>query len=513
MKLRHYLSLLSLMLLVTSLSGCKTQEVVITDRAERAEQAEYVAPQKELRAAWLHTVFQTEYMGKPREEVQRGLLGRLDTLQEAGFNAVIFQVRPESDAWYYSPIEPWSRFFTGQQGVAPSPLWDPLQFLVEEAHKRNMELHAWINPYRAATSLEAPRGEKHPYNEHPEWFLIYGKQMYYNPSLPAVRNHVSKVVEDLVTRYDIDAIHMDDYFYPYPIAGEEFPDKLYYESDPRGFDNIGDWRRDNVNKLIREMHATIKRVKPYVRFGISPFGIYRNVKSDPQGSQTNGLENYDDLYADALLWDREGWIDYLMPQLYWEMGHKAADYTELAYWWQRSTTKAHYYIGQAVRRTMDKDQLHPKMVIAAETSDGMCMWSGVDVISNYKGIADELKEKYWRHPALIPASPYPESYTEFPEPPRQAFVVTLESGRRELNWTEDLAYPPGLETKYYVVYCHKRGEKLSKAIKPENIVAITANDYYEPMDLGGKFRLAYTVTRVDRFNHEHLVAHDIPVVL
>lgn len=485
----------------------------MADRAEKAKSTPYQAPRKEMRAAWLPTVYRTEYVGKNREEVQESLRKKLDYLQEAGFNVVIFQVRPESDAWYYSPHEPWSRFFTGVQGHAPEPLWDPLAFIVEESHKRHMELHAWINPYRAATSVGIPLGEKHPYHRHPEWFLSYGNQLFYNPALPEVREHLCKVVEDIVTRYDVDAIHMDDYFFPYPKAGENFPDRTYFESNSRGFESIGEWRRDNVNLLIRDLHLTIKRTKPFVRLGISPFGIYRNEKNDPRGSKTNGLQNFDDLYADVLLWDSEGWVDYLMPQIYWEMGHKAADFTELAFWWQRNIQKAHYYIGQDVRRTMDAHQLHPKMVLTTETSLGLCMWPGDDILANYKGITTELTSTYWKTPALLPASAYPDSYADFPEPPRDAHLVTLESGRRELNWSPDLPYPPGLETKYYVVYCHPRGTKLAKAISPEYIVDITSEAYYEPVDLGGKFKMAYTVTRVDRFNQEHLVAHNIKVVL
>ena len=283
--------------------------------------AQSVAPKREFRGAWIQCV-NGQFQGMTAQKMQSVLTAQLDALQKAGINAIIFQIRAEADALYQSSYEPWSRYLTGVQGK--SPQWDPLQWMIDECHKRNMELHAWINPYRARTKGTTSLSPLHPYNKHPELFLEYGGQLYFNPGLPENREYICKIIRDIVTRYDVDALHMDDYFYPYPTPGVDFPDDLAFAAYGRGFADKGDWRRDNVNVLIKEIHETVRECKPWVKFGVSPFGIYRNQKSDPNGSATNGLQNYDDLYADVLMWVNNGWVDYNIPQLYWEIGHKAA---------------------------------------------------------------------------------------------------------------------------------------------------------------------------------------------
>lgn len=291
-------------------------------------------PKREFRGAWIQTV-NSRFRGIPAEQLKQTLISQLNSLQEAGINAIIFQVRPEADALYASQHEPWSRFLTGEQGRIPSPVWDPMQFMIEACHERNMEFHAWINPYRVKTSLKNELAPTHIYYQHPEWFVTYGDQMFFDPALPHSREYICKIVTDIVSRYDVDAIHMDDYFYPYPVKGMDFPDDASFQRYGGGFSDKADWRRSNVNILIKKIHETVRALKPWVKFGVSPFGIYRNEKTDPLGSRTNGLQNYDDLYADVLLWAREGWIDYNIPQIYWEVGHKAADYETLVKWWAR----------------------------------------------------------------------------------------------------------------------------------------------------------------------------------
>ena len=262
MKLKIYLSLL----LFSFLSG------MVSQGAEH--------PKREFRGAWIHTVGQSRYMEMNRDAIQDYFDQMLDSLQHIGINAVIFQVRLTADALYRSELEPWSKYLTGKQGVAPEPLWDPLQYMIEQCHARNMELHAWLNPYRVGTNADEPLAASHIYHKHPEWFVRYGRQLYFDPGLPECRRFIGRVVDDIVSRYDVDAIHMDDYFYPYPIAGSEFPDENSYARYGNGMDR-GDWRRENVNALIKELHKIIKSRKPWVRFGISPFGIYRNQKERP----------------------------------------------------------------------------------------------------------------------------------------------------------------------------------------------------------------------------------------
>ena len=231
-------------------------------------------PKREFRAAWIQSV-NGQFRGMPTEKLKQNLIGQLNSLQKAGINAIIFQVRPEADALYASRLEPWSRFLTGVQGKAPEPYWDPMQFMIDECHKRGMEFHAWINPYRTKTTLKSELAPNHVYNIHPEWFVTYGDQLYFDPALPESRRHICMVVSDIVSRYDVDAIHMDDYFYPYPIKGKDFPDDASFARFGGGFSNKGDWRRSNVNVLIKKLHETIREIKPWVKFGISPFGIYR----------------------------------------------------------------------------------------------------------------------------------------------------------------------------------------------------------------------------------------------
>ncbi|MCD8285099.1 MAG: family 10 glycosylhydrolase, partial [Prevotellaceae bacterium] len=287
-------------------------------------------PKREFRGAWIQCV-NGQWQGMPKEQMQQTLTYQLNELQKAGINAVLFQVRAEGDALYPSRYEPWSRFLTGQQGLAPSPYWDPLQWMIDECHKRGMELHAWINPFRAKTqgtpSLSSPY-----YRQHPDRFIEYGGLWLFDPGLPENRRYICFIAADIVRNYDVDGLHIDDYFYPYPVAGQLIPDDNSYILYGKGRDR-GDWRRDNVNAFIRALSDSIHKAKPWVKFGVSPFGIYRNKRSDPKGSDTSGLQNYDDLYADVLLWVKEGWVDYCIPQIYWEIGNKAADYATLARWW------------------------------------------------------------------------------------------------------------------------------------------------------------------------------------
>lgn len=293
--------------------------------SKRASVREMKNPKHEFRGAWIQTVFQSRYQQMNSAAMKHYLTDMVRKLDEAGINAVVFQIRPEADAFYKSSLEPWSRFMTGDQGKAPDDdEFDPLAFIIEECHKRGMELHAWLNPYRVKASKNFELAPEHIYWQHPERFVEYGNQMFFDPGLPENRGFICDVVHDIVSRYDVDAIHMDDYFYPYPIAGEEFPDdaSFYRYGQAQGFGSAqrNDWRRNNVNLLIKEIKYTIAATKPWVRFGVSPFGIYRNKRNDPNGSDTNGLQNYDDLFADIKLWVQNGWVDYNTPQIYWEMG-------------------------------------------------------------------------------------------------------------------------------------------------------------------------------------------------
>lgn len=310
--------------------------VTLTRAAEPGTEGAY------FRGAWIATVANIDWPSRESQgntlRQQRELIEILDSLHAIGINAVIFQTRPTADALYDSELEPVSSWLTGKQGSWGEQMpWDPLEFIVTEAHQRNMEVHAWLNPYRVNIgNLSMDHlAQNHVMRMHPEWFWKYGTQWYFEPGLDDTREWICMVVEDIVTRYDIDAIHMDDYFYPYPIGGQSLPDRACFEANPRGFVDIRDWRRNNINLAIEQISRTIKQCKPEVEFGISPFGVWRNASRDSiLGSATRaGITNYDDLYADILLWMREGWIDYVLPQLYWEIGKPNANYEVLAHWW------------------------------------------------------------------------------------------------------------------------------------------------------------------------------------
>lgn len=363
-------------------------------------------PKREFRGAWLHTVGQNHFAQRDREGNMAYLRDQLDKMQDAGINAVIFQVRPNADAFYYSELEPWSKYLTGKVGDPPAEFWDPLQFMVEECHARGMELHAWLNPYRSIPVDEVVPFD-HQTRTNPERYVIFNKRYFFDPGVPENRDFIAEVVTDIVNRYDVDAIHMDDYFYPYPVKGLKFPDDDSYSKYGNGMAR-DDWRRDNVNKLIEQLGVAIHSAKPWVRFGISPFGIWRNVGSDPKGSNTNGLQNYDDLYADVILWAKEGWIDYQAPQLYWELDHKLASSRILADWWNENAYGRHMYFGQDVNKTMDLDELKTKVDISRrlENVQGNVWWPSVSVTGNYKNVADSLRTDEQSTIALTPVYPW-----------------------------------------------------------------------------------------------------------
>lgn len=462
---------------------------------------------REFRAAWIQSV-NGQFRGMPTEKLKQNLIGQLNSLQKAGINAIIFQVRPEADALYASRLEPWSRFLTGVQGKAPEPYWDPMQFMIDECHKRGMEFHAWINPYRTKTTLKSELAPNHVYNIHPEWFVTYGDQLYFDPALPESRRHICMVVSDIVSRYDVDAIHMDDYFYPYPIKGKDFPDDASFARFGGGFSNKGDWRRSNVNVLIKKLHETIREIKPWVKFGVSPFGIYRNESSDPLGSKTKGLQNYDDLYADVLLWAREGWIDYNIPQIYWHIGHPVADYETLVKWWARNTENRPLFIGQSVMNTVQNadpknpsiNQLPRKMALqrAYQTIGGSCQWPASAVVENAGKYRDALIAEYHKYPALPPVFDFMDN--EAPAKVRKMKPVWTEDGYI-LFWTAPKYKEEMNRAVQYVVYCFNDKEKVN-IDDPSHIVAITRDNFYKLPYEDGKTKYRYVVTALDRLHNE-----------
>lgn len=458
-------------------------------------------PKREFRGGWMHTVYQGQYAQKGTFELQEYLKDQLDKLQAAGINAVLFQVRPSADTFYPSKLEPWSRFLT-KDGKAPEPYWDPLQFMIDEAHNRGMELHAWLNPYRVTTSPNEKLAPSHLYHKEPQRFVTYkgDNKMYFDPGLPENREFIESVVMDIVNRYDVDGIHFDDYFYPYPANGIDFPDDASFKKYGNGMKRA-DWRRQNVDLLIQEIHDKIAASdKPWVRFGVSPFGIWRNKKSDPRGSDTNGLQNYDDLYADVLLWAKNGWIDYNLPQLYWELEHKRASTLVLADWWNDNAEGRHMYFGQDVNNIMkhpdlapgtDKTQLAHKIKISRDLPNvqGNCWWPAYSVTANVGGVADSLRTDEQSTRALVPE--YPWISKETPAP-----VTYIQSRGGLITWRYPEPEGKTNDGVRFVVYRFDNtdAEDFDNAAA---IVAVTNGNSYKTDKPG-----VYYITALNRVNRE-----------
>jgi uncharacterized lipoprotein YddW (UPF0748 family) len=376
------------------------------------------AQKPEFRAAWVASVVNIDWPSNKNlstDDQRSEFIALLDMHQRNGMNAVVVQIRPAADAFYPSELEPWSEYLTGKQGKAPIPFYDPLEFMITETHKRNMEFHAWLNPYRAVFNVKSSSiAPDHITRKHPEWFVDYGDASrttrYFDPGNKQGQDFVTKVVQDIVKRYDVDAIHMDDYFYPYRVAGKEFPDAKTYAQYGKGMSK-DTWRRSNVDSIIVKLHHAIQAEKPWVKFGISPFGVWRNQSQDPRGSNTQGGQtNYDDLYADILLWLEKGWIDYVAPQLYWEIGHSKADFLTLLDWWGKNTFGKHCYIGIGYYRAgsngawRDRSQLPRQIEAMRKTANiqGAIYYNSSSFKSNPIGWNDVLRENYYKETAPIP---------------------------------------------------------------------------------------------------------------
>lgn len=427
-------------------------------------------PKHEMRAVWIATVANIDWPSNANltsAQQQKELLELLDLCKTYNMNTVVFQIRPAADAFYASRFESWSQWLTGTQGKQPNPLYDPLTFAVTECHKRGLDLHVWINPYRAVfNTTNSSIAPDHITKIHPEWFVTYGTTKYFNPALAETRNFVASVVSDIVRRYDIDAIHMDDYFYPYRIAGVEFPDDQAFKNNPRGFkaDQRDDWRRQNVDLIIKQLHDSIKAIKPWVELGISPFGVWRNIAKDPNGSNTKaGQTNYDDLFADVLKWEREKWIDYITPQIYWERGKEVADYSIIAEWWSRNNFDTQLYIGQALYR-IDPNSKEKAWQSSNEIIEqikfnrkyheiaGSMFFSAKFLRVNPLKLKEKLLKKYYRYPALVPENK--RITTIEPSTPTNQ-KITIENGELHFSWTSSN------NNKSYVIYKYRNHQKVN----------------------------------------------------
>ncbi|MDH2427264.1 family 10 glycosylhydrolase [Sphaerisporangium sp. TRM90804] len=375
------------------------------------------SPRRELRGMWIASVLNINWPSRPglTPEQQRGeFVSWLDLARAQRLNAVFVQVRPTADAFWPSPYEPWSEYLTGVQGRNPG--YDPLAFMVQAAHQHGLALHAWFNPYRVSTQPDPARlAPEHPLRRHPSWGVVYAGRLYYNPGLPEVRAFVQDAIMDAVKRYDVDGVHFDDYFYPYPVAGQRFDDDAAFAEHGGHFTDRAAWRRNNVDLLIHEMARKVYDAKPEVAWGVSPFGIWRNVTTDPRGSSSTGSQSYDDQHADTRAWVKNGWLDYVAPQIYWNLGLPVADYAALAPWWAQVVhgTGTQLWVGQAAYKVgaagqpaawQDPAELSRHLTFDKDYPDigGDVYYSAGDVRADRLGAFTRLREDHYARPALAP---------------------------------------------------------------------------------------------------------------
>lgn len=477
---------------------------------------------REFRAVWIATVANIDWpsQSKLSPTLQRNEMRKmLDSLQNNNINAIVIQVRPTADSFYPSNLEPWSTYLTGKNGQRPDPFYDPLQFIIEEAHKRCIEVHAWLNPYRVTNSPSQINNldTQHIYYKNRNLIVKYGDKYYFNPGLDETRQFLNKVVDDIVERYDVDGIHFDDYFYPYPEGNVDFPDDEAYRNNPRGFTSKADWRRNNVNLVISELHKTIKSLKPWVQFGVSPFGVWRNKDKDPEGSATKaGVSNYDDLYADILKWLRDSTVDYVVPQLYWEIGKKVADYEVLVKWWSEHSYGKNVYVGlyasglgvskNSAWRNGNELARQLKMNQSYPQTQGAVYFSAKTFLKNPKGLLDTLRNNYYKYPALQPICDNKQA-----EPSAQPLNLRIVKDGKEayLIW-DKVNEDGGCKVSYYVVYGFK-GNKVDDMGNPENILTVTTDTCIHLNELDRKFKgkNTFVVTSVNRFKQESIATEGV----
>jgi len=402
---------------------------------------------REFRAAWVATVANIDWPSKPglsTEKQKEEMLAILDKSKDLNLNAIVFQVRPQCDALYESNLEPWSFYLTGKMGKAPDPYYDPLAFAVKEAHKRGLELHVWFNPYRANHPMnKSPISDDHISKVDPPIVKKYGRYLWMDPGEEGTRDHTMNVVLDVTKRYDIDGVHIDDYFYPYKEKGEDgkiidFPDEPSWEKYKAGGGTLSrsDWRRENVNKFVERFYNEVKEEKPWVKVGISPFGIWR--PGYPPG--VKGFDQYEQLYADARLWLKKGWVDYFTPQLYWSIDSEGQPYKDLLKWWTgENDMKRHIWPGNYTSRVGGRwkaEEIISQVKATREQpgAGGNVHFSMICLMENRDGLSDKLKETVYQQPALVPASPW-LARGSFDKKP--SLKITRKDNYLYLNWEID----------------------------------------------------------------------------
>ncbi|MEM0998056.1 MAG: family 10 glycosylhydrolase [Bacteroidota bacterium] len=476
-------------------------------------QAQDIPPKRELRAVWVATLANLDWPSSaslsPYRQ-QREFIHLLEKMQRVGMNAVMVQVRPAGDAFYPSALAPWSQYLTGKQGRPPEPFYDPLEFMIRECHARNIEFHAWFNPFRALSHKRLSSvAASNLLNFHADWFFTYGDSKYFDPGHPAARAHILKVILEVVRKYDVDGVHLDDYFYPYPRAGESLPDARNWRVYGGEFSDKAEWRRSNVDAFISTLSDSIFLEKQWVKFGVSPFGVWRNQDQDPRGSATiRALSGYDELYADARKWLELGWVDYLAPQLYWSIASRRASYRGLLNWWTQVPRDDHHlYIGHAAY--LLQQTTSPKWASASEFIDqvdlcrnssalGDIWFRASTFMANASRICDRLQDGFYRYPALPPEMPWLDSIP--PNRPRSFDAYPTEDGVF-LQWRQPTPAHDLDVARYYLVY-RFQGVEEPDFEDPRHIIGIVNEPEFTDLSAERGQRYLYAVTAVDRLHNE-----------
>lgn len=481
---------------------------------------------REVRGTWISTVSNLDWPSSrslnPSQQ-RAELVTMLDQLKAAGMNTIYFQVRSQCDATYISSIEPWADIFsTANAGVGPNPVYDPLQFVIEECRKRSVEIHAWFNPYRAVSNFNNINNfsTTHIARTRPEWLLAQGTLRILDPGIPDVPNYIIRVVMDVLRRYDVDGIHYDDYFYPYPPSGSiaPFNDDATFATHSRGFPNTitgrNDWRRANIDTLIKRTYDSVRAVKPWVKFGVSPFGIWANASSVSGGSATNGLQSFSAIYADSRNWMQNDWIDYMVPQLYWSIGFNAANYSVLVPWWNALGGRRHIYSGMAAYKVNadadvnwnDPNQIPAQIRLnrANNNFSGSVFFRARSITTNPNGVRDSLASRYFASPALLPQM----SWKDDVAPPAPMNVIgTVVGNTVRLNWTAPSTTQDDLsKVRQYVVYRSLQNPvNTSDASSIRWILPADSTQFEETVPVGNTY--FYTITALDRLHNESVVSN------
>ncbi|WP_188191059.1 glycoside hydrolase family 10 protein [Nonomuraea sp. SYSU D8015] len=481
----------------------------------------YVPPLHQMRGMWIASVVNINWPSKPgltADEQKVEFLAWLDVAVQRRLNSVFVQIRPTADAFWPSPYEPWSHWLTGTQGQDPG--YDPLGFAVEETHKRGLAFHAWFNPYRVSMQADpAKLHPDHPGRKRPDWIVPFGGKLYYNPGMPEVRKFCQDAMMDAVTRYDIDGLHFDDYFYPTNTTA--FDDSAAFAQHGAGFPDLASWRRNNVDLMVQEMQQRVLESKPGIAWGISPSGIWRNKASDPLGSDTNGGQSYDNLHADTRGWVKKGWLDYIAPQLYWYIGQPPADYSKLVPWWSdvAKGTGTLLWIGQPAYKAGDPAQPAPEWKNPAELSNHLTLnrnhpeisgdiwYNANDVKVDRIGSITTAVNEHYQRPALAPVLPRLAKG----DPPRRP---VLAYALRRPGGVEVRAVATGRDEPFlFAVFRFDRHAGPGDFADARNLVAVVPGDrQVRWTDPDGKRGSHYYVVAVDRANRTSRPSNGFRVV-